>query len=91
MLLGTEGVFNGQSAVIQMPTSAGKTKSTEIIIRSAFLSERTDIAVVVAPFKALCHEIERDYFKAFYGERNISVDEINDVFENVYCVRKDMI
>lgn len=82
LLLGTEGVFNGQSAVIQMPTSAGKTKSTEIIIRSAFLSERTDIAVVVAPFKALCHEIERDYFKAFYGERNISVDEINDVFEN---------
>jgi cytochrome c biogenesis factor len=65
-LLGKEGIFSGQSAVIQMPTSAGKTKSTEIIIRSAFMSQRTKIAVVVAPFKALCHEIERDYYFALF-------------------------
>ena len=82
LLLGKENVFKGQSAVIQMPTSAGKTKSTEIIIRSAFLAERTNIAVVVAPFKALCHEIERDYYFAFRGEADISIDEINDALEN---------
>ena len=82
VLLGKENVFKGQSAVIQMPTSAGKTKSTEIIIRSAFLSERTKIAVVVAPFRALCHEIESDFYNAFRGENNISIDEINDALED---------
>lgn len=82
LLLGIEGVFCGQSAVIQMPTSAGKTKSTEIIIRSAFLGDRTNIAVLVAPFKALCHEIERDYYFAFRGEDDVSIDEINDALEN---------
>lgn len=38
-LLGKQGVFEGRSAVIQMPTSAGKTRATEIIIRSAFLAK----------------------------------------------------
>ena len=82
VLLGQNGVFNGQSAVIQMPTSAGKTKSTEIIIRSSFLAERTNIAVIVAPFKALCHEIKNDFIKAFHKELNISIDAINDAFED---------
>ena len=54
-LIGEKGVFSGKSAVIQMPTSAGKTKANEIIIRSAFLSERTSMAVIIAPFRALCH------------------------------------
>ena len=35
-LLGKKGVLQGASAVVQMPTSAGKTKSTELILRSAF-------------------------------------------------------
>lgn len=82
LLLGQNGVFNGQSAVIQMPTSAGKTKSTEIIIRSSFLAEKTHIAVIVAPFKALCHEIKNDFVKAFSKEVTISIDAINDAFED---------
>ena len=82
LLLGQNGVFAGQSAIIQMPTSAGKTKSTEIIIRSSFLAERSNIAVIVAPFKALCHEIKNDFIKAFSKEVNISIDAINDVFED---------
>lgn len=81
MLLGKEGVFKGQSAVIQMPTSAGKTKSTELIIRSAFLSKRTSIAVIVVPFKALCHEIKEDYIVSFKSDKSIKIDEISDVFE----------
>src|SRR5262249_36910469 len=32
------GLLTGRSAIIQMPTSAGKTRATELIIRSAFLS-----------------------------------------------------
>lgn len=76
--IGEQGIFQGTSAVIQMPTSAGKTKSAEIIIRSAFLAGRTDLAVIVAPFRSLCHEIKNDFFKYFRGERDVSIEEIND-------------
>ena len=44
-LLGQQGVFRGKSAIVQMPTSAGKTKATEIIIRSAFISDRTSLCL----------------------------------------------
>ncbi|MGI4736086.1 MAG: DEAD/DEAH box helicase [Janthinobacterium lividum] len=80
-LLGRRGVFEGKSAVIQMPTSAGKTRATEIIIRSAFLAGRTEIAIIVAPFKALCHEISDALSKSF-AEESISVEELSDVIQN---------
>jgi len=79
-LLGEKGVLSGASAVIQMPSSAGKTKATELIIRSAFLSQRTSLAVIVAPFRALCHEIHDSLSAAFKGE-NISVNEPSDVMQ----------
>ncbi|WP_166705363.1 DEAD/DEAH box helicase [Bacillus albus] len=79
-LLGKKGVFRGESAVVQMPTSAGKTKATEIIIRSAFLSGRTSLAVIVAPFRALCHEISNGLIKVFHDEP-ITVDELSDVLQ----------
>ncbi|TAV92051.1 DEAD/DEAH box helicase [Rhizobium leguminosarum] len=75
------GLLQGHSAVIQMPTSAGKTRATELIIRSAFLAERTDLAVVVAPFRSLCHDIRSDLGAAFSGE-NVSVTEATDSFQN---------
>jgi POLQ-like helicase len=77
-LLGENGVYNGQSAVVQMPTSAGKTKSIEIIIRSAFLTNRTSLAVIVAPFKSLCNEITNELVDIF-SEEAISVDQLSDV------------
>jgi len=77
-LLGEKGVFEGKSAVVQMPTSAGKTKSTELIIRSSFLSKRSSLAVVVAPFRALCREIA-DSFKKSFSNENIKVNELQDV------------
>ena len=49
------GLLRGLSAVIQMPTSAGKTRATELIIRSAFLANRASLAVIVAPYRSLCH------------------------------------
>lgn len=84
-LLGQKGVFRGKSAVVQMPTSAGKTRATEIIIRSAFLTERTSLAVLVAPYRALCHEIRDSLFKAFRGE-SINVDELTDVFQTDFDI-----
>ena len=79
-LLGNSGIYRGVSAVVQMPTSAGKTKSTEIIIRSAFISERTQLAIIVAPFRALCHEIKNNLSDAFTGE-DVDIDELTDVFQ----------
>lgn len=79
-LLGEQGVYKGKSAVIQMPTSAGKTKSTELIIRSSFLSERSKIAVIIAPFRALCNEIKNELAFAFHSER-IEVNEFSDVLQ----------
>ncbi len=75
--LGEQGVFLGKSAIIQMPTSAGKTKATEIIVRSAFLAERITLAVIVAPFRALCHEIKDTLVDAFRGDA-IFIDELSD-------------
>lgn len=79
-LLGEQGVLSGLSAVVQMPTSAGKTKSTELIIRSSFLSGRSDVAVVVAPFRALCREVTATFEKAFEGE-DVDINELQDVLD----------
>ncbi|HEY9711156.1 MAG TPA: DEAD/DEAH box helicase, partial [Oculatellaceae cyanobacterium] len=86
-LLGKKGVFRGKSAVVQMPTSAGKTKATEIIIRSAFLAKRISLAVIIAPFRALCHEIRQDLLQAFQGDA-IYVDELSDVVQNDYSIER---
>jgi POLQ-like helicase len=77
-LLGTSGLYRGTSAVVQMPTSAGKTRALDLIVRGAFYSGRTSLAIVVAPFRALCEEIRQSLTRAFAGE-DINVDELSDV------------
>lgn len=79
-LLGKQGIFQGKSGVIQMPTSAGKTRATEFIIRSSFLSNRTSLAVIIAPFRALCHEINNNLSEAFSNESTY-IDELSDVLQ----------
>src|SRR5690606_6919480 len=53
---------------------------TELIIRSAFLAGRATLAVVVGPFRALCHEIRESLARAFRGE-DMSVNELSDAFQ----------
>jgi hypothetical protein len=79
-LLGKAGLFAGRSGVVQMPTSAGKTRSVELILRSAFLADRTRVAVLVAPFRALCHEIATSLRNAFKGE-DVKVNELSDAMQ----------
>ncbi len=79
-LLGRADVFKGKSAIVQMPTSAGKTKAIELVLRSAFLSERVLLAIIIAPFRALCHEIKNSLVEAFY-EEPILVDELSDTLQ----------
>ncbi|HDY7733553.1 TPA: DEAD/DEAH box helicase [Vibrio vulnificus] len=77
-LLGDAEVFSGRSAVVQLPTSAGKTKSAELIIRSSFLSGRASVAVIVAPFRSLCREISASLSVAFTNE-DVLINQLNDV------------
>lgn len=79
-LLGQADVLKGESAIVQMPTSAGKTKATELIIRSAFLAERASMAIIIAPFRALCHEIKNSLVDAFQNEPT-KVDELSDALQ----------
>lgn len=81
--LAEAGVLKGESAIVQMPTSAGKTKATELIIRSAFQTSRTQIAIVVAPFRALCHEIANSLYEAFV-EDGYAVNQLSDALQRDY-------
>lgn len=82
-LLGDAGVFSGNSAVVQMPTSAGKTKATELVIRTAFLSGRAHLAVVVAPFRALCQEITNALKNAFIDD-DVQINQLSDALQPDY-------
>lgn len=84
-LLGRADVLKGKSAVIQMPTSAGKTKAIELILRSAFLAERVTLAVIIAPFRALCHEIKNSLLEAFHDDP-IKVDELSDTLQTDFKI-----
>lgn len=84
-LLGETGIYRGRSAVVQMPTSAGKTKATELILRSSFLSDRASLAVIVAPFRALCAEIHSDLQRVFFDE-NISVEKVSDSIQSDFSL-----
>lgn len=79
--LGEKGIFDGQSATIQMPTSSGKTKSVALIILSAFLKQRAYNAVVVAPFRSLSREISEELQRAFSFNDEIHVNEVSDVMQ----------
>lgn len=79
-LLGKADVLKGESAIVQMPTSAGKTRATELILRSAYLAERVSLAIIIAPFRALCHEIKNSLVEAFHNEPT-KVDELSDALQ----------
>ena len=79
-LLGKADVLKGESAIVQMPISAGKTKATELILRSAFLADRVALAIIIAPFRALCHEIKNSLVEAFHNEPT-KVDELSDALQ----------
>lgn len=70
------GVLSGSNCVVPLPTGVGKTKSIELIIRSRFMNPGTQIAVVIAPLRALCHEITMDLSSAFGN--SIIINQITD-------------
>lgn len=79
-LVAEKGILCGENAIVQLPTGVGKTKSIDLIIRAAFLSERANTAMVVAPLRALCNEITTDMHKSF---RDIAtINQFSDVLQN---------
>lgn len=82
-IFGERGLLQGRSAVVQMPTSAGKTRAIELVLRSSFLSERAKLAVIVAPFRALCTEISAWLRNAFRDE-DIVLNELSDAMQIDY-------
>ncbi|MER8459629.1 DEAD/DEAH box helicase [Mesorhizobium sp. M1300] len=78
-LLCEQGILSGRSAVIQMPTSAGKTRATEFMIRAHFLARRSSLVVIVGPFRSLCHDIRSDLVRSFAGEE-VLINEISDSY-----------
>jgi hypothetical protein len=82
-VLGEAGLYRGESAIIQMPTSAGKTRAIEIVIRSSFMSGRANFAIIVAPFRALCQEISTDLENVFRDD-NYRVNRLSDSLQTDY-------
>ncbi len=88
-ILGRHGVFHGNSALVQMPTSAGKTKATEIIIRSALMAGRVSLAVIVAPFRTLSHQIRNDLAESFRDEP-VTIVELSDVLQADFDIMRQL-
>lgn len=83
-LIGEKGILSGKSAIVQLPTGVGKTKSIELIIRSSFASDRATTAIIVAPLRALCNEIANDMISAFGDE--VLVNQFSDVLEDDFSL-----
>lgn len=90
--IGENGVFKGKSAVIQLPTGSGKTKSLTILLSVYFLQHSKKIAVIIAPFRALCREISNDLKKDFGNNDSIKIDEMNDILneENIFIFENNI-
>lgn len=82
IILGENDIFRGKSGVIQMPTSSGKTASVALAIQSGFLANRINLAVIIAPFRALCGEIMFDLENFFKFDESVSIMEFNDIPES---------
>lgn len=78
-LIGNSNILRGMNGIVQLPTGVGKTKSIELIIRSAFVEQRVSIVVIVAPLRALCNEITTDMIKTFGGE--VKINQFSDVLQ----------
>lgn len=79
-LLVDKEVLKGKSATVQLPTGVGKTKSIELIVSAAFLIRNVNLAIIVAPLRALCNEIEKDLLHSL--KNIVEITALSDVLEN---------
>lgn len=79
-LIGGKGILKGESAVIQLPTGTGKTRSISIIIKSKE-NRKGNLFVVVAPFRALCDEISYGIHYDFKYDQNVIVNHLSEILD----------
>lgn len=79
--LGENGIFDGKSGVIQMPTSSGKTTSICILLQALFINKPGSIAIIVAPFRSLCRQTCNDISNFFKNYKDMQINEIFDLPE----------
>ena len=70
-LLGHADVLKGESAIVQTP-QRWQNEGNGIDPPNAFLAERVSPAIIIAPFRALCHEIKNSLVEAFHFCRSDS-------------------
>ena len=88
-IIGESGVLRGLNSIVQLPTGVGKTRSIELIIRSAFLAKRASTAIIIAPLRALCNEISYDLGQAFESE--VVINQFTDVLQEDFSLENGMI
>lgn len=49
------------------------------------MADRVSLAIIIAPFRALCHEIKNSLVEAFHNEPTI-VDELSDVLQTDFKI-----
>lgn len=67
------GVLNGKSMCVQVGTSAGKTRLISLAIFANYLRSGGRYSLVIAPFRALCDEIQQSLESFFRGISSINV------------------
>ena len=60
-----ETVLLGESSVVSMPTSSGKTRIAEIVILQSLLRDNISKVLYVAPFRSLAYEVEETLSSTF--------------------------
>lgn len=79
-LLITEGLLRGKDLVVPLPTGVGKTKCIELVLHNIFANKSSQIAVIIAPLRALCNEIASDLEPMF--NESVIINQFSDVTQN---------
>lgn len=58
-------VFEGQGAVISLPTSSGKTRIAELSILNSLIQNPYSKVLYLAPFRSLAYELETSLYQTF--------------------------
>ena len=67
----------------------GQNKGYRTDSSSAFLADRASLAIIIAPFRALCHEIKNTLIEAFHDE-STKVDELSDALQTDFEISESL-
>lgn len=71
------GALTENDLVVPLPTGVGKTKSIELLLRAKFLKQENNLAIIIAPLRALCNEITSDLISVLSDD--VIVNQFTDM------------